>query len=158
MCTSSKWGKQCKANEEVDEQRRLLSQPSCDVLLKGNYSWRAAHPVRLPGWQVVPVLWWGAGMFIFWEQKAAPSPGSPAVASSLCLGLGPSGRECLVSLLTFVLGWIHHCADTRDHAVQSSAGAEAAPGHRQGWSLLLFVPLPAELLSISQSCGARAGL
>lgn len=32
----------------------LLSQPSCDVSLKGNYSWRAAHPVRFPGWQGVP--------------------------------------------------------------------------------------------------------
>lgn len=32
----------------------LLSQPSCDVLLKGNYSWCAARLVLFPGWQGVP--------------------------------------------------------------------------------------------------------
>lgn len=81
-------------------------------------------------------LWRGAGR---WEMPGAESSpfiqlSSPGIPPCIW-GWGPSGRGQLVSLLAFVLGWTHHCVGTRDRAVQSSARAEDAPGHRQGWSL-----------------------
>lgn len=86
--------------------------------------------------------------------RSRKQPLLPALASSLCLGLGPSGRGQLVSLLSFALGRPCRSDGTQDHAVQSSARAESAPRHRQGWSLSLST----EELSTLQSCGPRAGL